>query len=210
MAKKAKASKAKPKPKMAKVKAKVMVKAKKVKAKPKKVSAIPKGYHTATAYMIIKGAAEAIEFYKKAFGATELVRMPGPDGKVMHAEIKIGDSPIMLADENMDMGTRGPKALGGTPVSMCLYVKDVDSLAAQAIAAGVIVQRPVTDQFYGDRSGTFGDPFGHVWTIATHKEDVSPQEMRKRMQAMMPPPAPPRPPEMHQHHDTHAPQPSGF
>ncbi len=208
MAKKAKASKTKTKPKKAKMK--VKVKEKKAKAKPKKVKAIPKGYHTATPYLIIKGAAEAIEFYKKAFGAKELVRMPGPGGSVMHAEIMIGDSPIMLADENPDMGTRGPKALGGTPVSMCLYVKDVDSLAAQAVAAGAIVERPVTDQFYGDRSGTFGDPFGHVWTIATHKEDVSPKEMHKRMQAMMPPPAPPRPPEMHTHHEASAPQPSAY
>ncbi len=208
MAKKAKASKTKTKPKKAKMK--VKVKEKKAKAKPKKVKAIPKGYHTATPYLIIKSAAEAIEFYKKAFGAKELVRMPGPGGTVMHAEIKIGDSPIMLADENPDMGTRGPKVLGGTPVSMCLYVKDVDSLAAQAIAAGAIVQRPVTDQFYGDRSGTFADPFGHVWTIATHTEDVSPQEMHKRMQAMMPPPAPSHPPEMHKHHEASTPQPSGF
>ncbi len=208
MAKKAKASKTKTKPKKAKMK--VKVKEKKAKAKPKKVKAIPKGYHTATPYLIIKGAAEAIEFYKKAFGAKEMVRMPGPGGSVMHAEIMIGDSPIMLADENPDMGTRGPKALGGTPVSMCLYVKDVDSLAAQAVAAGAIVERPVTDQFYGDRSGTFGDPFGHVWTIATHKEDVSPAEMHKRMQAMMPPPAPTHPPETHKHYEASAPQPSAF
>jgi PhnB protein len=208
MAKKAKASKTKMKPKKTKPK---KTKAKKSKAKPKKVKAVPKGYHTVTPYLIVKGAAAAIEFYKKAFGAKELVRMPGPDGSVMHAEIKIGDSPIMLGDENPQMDTRGPKALGGTPVGICLYVKDVDALAAQAVAAGATVQRPVMDQFYGDRSGTFGDPFGHQWTIATHIEDVSPQEMRKRMQAAMPPsPPPPPPPEMHRHLETAAAQPSGF
>jgi PhnB protein len=206
MAKKAKANKKtkakNPKPKK--------VKAKKNKAKPKKVKAIPKGYHTATPYLIIKGAAEAIEFYKKAFGAKELVRMPGPGGQIMHAEVLIGDSPIMMADETPEMGTRGPKALGGTPVTMCLYVKDVDSLAAQAVAAGATVQRPVMDQFYGDRSGTFGDPFGHVWTIATHIEDVPMEEMHKRMKAAMPPPPPPPSTEMHHHHEASVPQPTGF
>ena len=206
MAKKSKANKAKTKPKKGKAK----MKAKKAKAKPKKVKAIPKGYHTATPYLIIKGAAEAIEFYKNAFGAKELFRMPGPGGRIMHAEIKIGDSPIMLSDEMPEMGTRGPKSLGGTPVGMCLYVKDVDALAAQAIAAGASIQRPVMDQFYGDRSGTFGDPYGHQWTIATHVEDVSMEEMQKRMAALPPPPAPPPPPEMHRHHESAAPQPSGF
>jgi PhnB protein len=208
MAKKAKASKTKMKPKKTKPK---KTKAKKSKAKPKKPKAIPKGYHTVTPYLIVKGAADAIEFYKKAFGAKELVRMPGPDGTVMHAEIKIGDSPIMLADEMPQMGHRSPQSLGGTPVGICLYVKDVDALAAQAVAAGATVQRPVMDQFYGDRSGTFGDPFGHQWTIATHVEDVSPQEMRKRMQAAMPPSPPPPPPaETHRHLETSAAQPSGF
>jgi PhnB protein len=181
--KKTKASKAKVKKvKPTKVK---QAKPKKTKVKAKKVKPIPKGYHTATPYLVMKGAADAIEFYKKAFGAKEMVRMPGPGGSVMHAEIKIGDSPIMLADEVPQIGHRGPHALGGTPVTIVLYVKDVDTLAAQAIAAGATVQRPVIDQFYGDRSGTFADPFGHVWMIATHIEDVPPEEMRKRMQAMM-------------------------
>ena len=149
------------------------------------VKAIPDGYHTATPYLIIKGAASAIEFYKKAFGATELMRMAQPDGQIGHAEIKIGNSPIMLADENPAMGYRGPHALGGTPVGILLYVDDVDKMAAQAIAAGAKVERPVTDQFYGDRSGTFTDPFGHTWTIATHKEDLSPEELSKRSEAFM-------------------------
>ncbi len=147
---------------------------------------IPEGYHTITPYLIINGAADAIEFYKKAFGATELFRMGGPGGKVMHAEMKIGDSPLMLADEFPEMGYRSPKSLGGTPVSLMLYVEDVDALAAQATAAGAKVMRPVQDQFYGDRSGTFVDPFGHVWTISTHKEDVPMEEMKRRMAAMQP------------------------
>ena len=150
----------------------------------KAVKPVPDGYYTVTPYLIINGAASAIEFYKKAFGAKELFRMGGPDGKIGHAEIKIGNSPIMLADENPAMGYRGPHALGGTPVGILLYVDDVDKMAAQAIAAGAKVERPVTDQFYGDRSGTFADPFGHRWTIATHKEDVSSEEMKKRMAAL--------------------------
>jgi PhnB protein len=145
---------------------------------------IPDGYHTVTPYLIVNGAASAIEFYKKAFGATELFRMPGPDGKIGHAEIKIGNSPIMLADEHPEMGFRGPKALGGSPVGILLYVEDVDKMAGQAVAAGAKVEKPVQDQFYGDRSGTFADPFGHRWTIATHKEDVSSEEMQKRMAAL--------------------------
>ena len=147
------------------------------------VKPIPEGYHTVTPYLIVNGAASAIEFYKKAFGATELFRMAGPDGKIGHAEIKIGNSPIMLADEVPQMGYRGPQALGGSPVGILLYVEDVDKMAGQAIAAGAKVERPVQDQFYGDRSGTFADPFGHRWTIATHKEDVSSQEMKKRVAA---------------------------
>jgi PhnB protein len=148
------------------------------------VKPIPDGYHTVTPYLIVNGAASAIEFYKKAFGATELFRMPGPDGKIGHAEIKIGNSPIMLADEHPEMGFRGPKALGGSPVGILLYVEDVDKMAGQAVAAGAKVEKPVQDQFYGDRSGTFADPFGHRWTIATHKEDVSSEEMQKRMAAL--------------------------
>ena len=145
-----------------------------------KTKPIPDGYHTATPYLIVNGAAQALEFYKKAFGATEMMRFPGPGGKIMHAEIKIGDSPIMLADEAPEMGARSPKTVGGTPVSLLLYVEDVDAWASKAVAAGAKVQRPVQDQFYGDRTGTFEDPFGHVWSIATHKEDVSLEEMQKR------------------------------
>jgi PhnB protein len=149
------------------------------------VKAIPDGYHTVTPYLIVKGAASAIEFYKKAFGATELMRFPMPDGKVGHAEIKIGNSPIMLADEFPEMGARGPQSLGGSPVGILLYVEDVDTRFSQAVAAGATVERPLKDQFYGDRSGTVVDPFGHKWTIATHKEDVSLDEMHKRMEAAM-------------------------
>src|SRR5262249_41030147 len=145
---------------------------------------IPDGYHSITPYLIVKGAAGALDFYKKAFGATELFRLPGPDGTIGHAEIKIGDSIIMLADEHPEMDFRGPESLGGSPFCLLLYVKDVDAAARQAKAAGAKEIRPVKDQFYGDRSGTFADPFGHLWTIATHKEDVSPEEMNKRMSAM--------------------------
>jgi PhnB protein len=148
-----------------------------------KVKPIPEGYHTATPYLIVKDAARAIEFYKKAFGATELMRMPGPGGKIGHAEIKIGDSPIMLADEVPGMGFRSPESLGGSPISILLYVEDVDVVFSEALAAGAKVQRPVADQFYGDRTGGVTDPFGHVWYIATHKEDVSPEEMQKRAAA---------------------------
>ena len=148
-----------------------------------KVKPIPEGYHTATPYLIVKDAARAIEFYKKAFGATELMRMPGPGGKIGHAEIKIGDSPIMLADEVPGMGFRSPESLGGSPISILLYVEDVDVVFSEALAAGAKVQRPVADQFYGDRTGGVTDPFGHVWYIATHKEDVSPEEMTKRAAA---------------------------
>jgi len=148
-----------------------------------KVKPIPEGYHTATPYLIVGGAAGAIEFYKKAFGARELVRMTQPDGKIGHAEIKIGDSPIMLADEVPEMNYRSPQSLGGSPVSILLYVEDVDTVFSQAVAAGAKVQRPVQDQFYGDRIGGVEDPFGHVWYIATHKEDVSPEEMKKRAAA---------------------------
>lgn len=149
------------------------------------VSPIPAGYHTLTPYLIVRNAAQAIEFYKQAFGATELLRMADPAGQIGHAEIKIGDSPLMLADEFPDMGVRGPQSYGGSAVSILLYVEDVDAVAARALAAGVKELRPVRDQFYGDRSGTFEDPFGHVWTIATHKEDVTPEEMQRRFAAFM-------------------------
>ncbi len=148
-----------------------------------KVKPIPEGYHTATPYLIIKGAASAIEFYKKAFGATELFRMATPGGKIGHAEIKIGNSPIMLADEVPEMGYRSAQSLGGTPVGILLYVEDVDTVFNQAIAAGAKVERPVKDQFYGDRSGGVTDPFGLVWHISTHIEDVAPEELQKRAAA---------------------------
>jgi len=144
---------------------------------------IPEGYHTATPYLIIKGAAAALDYYKKAFGARETMRFDAPGGKIGHAEIKIGDSTIMLADEHPDMGYRGPQSLGGSPVSILLYVEDVDRWFKRAVAAGGKVTRPVADQFYGDRTGTLVDPFGHVWSIATHVEDVSPEEMNRRAQA---------------------------
>lgn len=150
------------------------------------VNYIPKGYHSATPYLICKGAARAIDFYKQAFGAAELMRFPGPGGSIGHAEIKIGDSPIMLADEMPQMGYRSPASLGGSPVSIMLYVQDVDRVVNQAVKAGAKLERPVTDQFYGDRNGTIQDPFGHVWTIGTHKEDVSPEEMQRRAAAMAP------------------------
>ena len=143
---------------------------------------IPDGYHSVTPYLIIKGAADAIEFYKKAFGATELFRMEH-QGQVGHAELKIGDSPIMLADEQPGMGYVSPKTLGGTPVSLMIYVEDVDTIYNQAIKSGGEEVKALQDQFYGDRSGTLKDPFGHVWTVATHKEDVTPEEMNKRVKA---------------------------
>jgi PhnB protein len=144
---------------------------------------IPNGYHTVTPYLIVNDAARAIEFYKKAFGATELLRMPKPDGKIGHAEIRIGDSPIMLADESPEMDARSPKSFGGSPVSIFLYVEKVDTAFTQAVGAGAKVRRPVADQFYGDRMGGVEDPFGHLWYIATHTEDVSPEELRKRAAA---------------------------
>ena len=149
------------------------------------VSPIPKGYHSVTPYLILKDAAAAIEFYKKAFGAVELFRMEAPEGKIGHAEIKTGDSPVMLADEYPDMGFHSPKSLGGTPVNLMIYVDDVDKIYPQAISAGGKEMRPLQDQFYGDRSGTLTDPFGHVWTISTHVEDVSEEEMAKRAEAAM-------------------------
>jgi PhnB protein len=149
------------------------------------VKAVPDGYHTVTPYLIVKDAPSVIEFYKRAFGATELMRMTGPGERIAHAEIKIGDSPVMLADEFPEMGARSPHSIGGSPVSILLYVEDVDALFAQAVAAGAKVRMPLKDQFYGDRSATLEDPAGHAWTIATHKEDVPPEEMHKRMEAAM-------------------------
>ena len=150
-----------------------------------KVKPIPEGYHTATPYLSVRNAAQAIEFYKQAFGATETMRFPGPDGKIGHAEFRIGDSPIMLGDEYPDMEFLSPLSRGGTTVHLHLYVEDVDARVAKAVAAGGKLKRPVQDQFYGDRTGTIEDPFGHVWHIATHKEDLSEQELHRRAQKAM-------------------------
>jgi PhnB protein len=148
------------------------------------VKAIPEGYHSVTAYLVMRNAAQAMDFYTRAFGATELFRMAMPDGKIGHAEMMIGDSHIMLADEVPERGINGPETLGGTPVSLMIYLEDVDAVYARALAAGGTEKHPLKDQFYGDRSGTLVDPFGHVWTVATHKEDVSPDEMTRRMASM--------------------------
>ena len=148
------------------------------------VKAIPDGYHSLTPYLFIRGAAEAIEFYKKAFNAVELLRMPGPGGRIGHAEIKIGDSAIMLADENAQMNARSPQSVGGCPFLLHLYVESVDALFAQAVAAGAKVTKPIQNQFYGDRSGGLEDPFGFSWYLATHIEDVSPEEIKRRVAAL--------------------------
>lgn len=149
------------------------------------VRPIPEGYHTATPYLIVSGGAKALDYYQQAFGAIELFRLADPSGKIGHAEIKIGDSILMLADEHPEMGAKSPATIGGTPVGIMLYVEDVDSRFAQAVAAGGTVERPVKDQFYGDRSGTLVDPFGHKWTISTHKEDLSPEEVGRRAEEFM-------------------------
>jgi PhnB protein len=149
-----------------------------------KVKPIPDGYHSLTPYLVIKGAASAIDFYKKVFGATELLRVPQPGGRIGHAELKIGDSCIMMADEYPEMGIVGPKTLGNSPVSLLLYIENADAIFEKAVSSGAQVKKPMTDQFYGDRSGTIEDPFGHQWTIATHQEDVSPEEMMRRMAAL--------------------------
>jgi PhnB protein len=146
------------------------------------VKKIPEGYHSVTPYLIIKGANAAIDYYKKVFGATERMRMDGPGGTIGHAELVIAGSTIMLADEHPDMGHRSPKTFGGTPVSLVLYVEDVDTVFKRAVEAGAKTQRPVENQFYGDRMGTLEDPFGHVWSVATHVEDVAPEEMRRRVE----------------------------
>jgi PhnB protein len=151
-----------------------------------KVKAIPEGWHSLTAYISVKGAVEAIEFYKNAFGAKETGRLTMPDGSIGHAELEIGDSKIMLAEENEQWGNLSPQTIGGTPVSLCIYVEDVDAVFAKALQAGAKVtgEMVVKDQFYGDRTGGITDPFGHQWSIMTHIEDVSFEEMQKRMSAM--------------------------
>ena len=146
---------------------------------------IPDGYHSVTPYLIVKGAAGAIGFYKAAFDAVELMRMASPDGRIGHAEIKIGDSVIMLADEHPEMGHRSPQSLGGAGVGLMVYVDKVDEVFKQAVASGAKELQPLKNQFYGDRSGTLQDPFGHQWTLATHIEDVAPDEMRRRAEKFM-------------------------
>ena len=146
---------------------------------------VPEGYSTATPYLIVKGASDAIDFYARAFGAVELMRFPAPDGTIAHAEIQVGDARLMLADEHPDRGYRSPHALGGSGSGIMLYVEDVDGVFSRAVEAGATSREPVKDQFYGDRSGTLIDPFGHWWTIATHVEDVSPEEMQRRAEAAM-------------------------
>ena len=138
-----------------------------------------------TPYLICKGAAKAIDWYGKVLGAKELFRMPGPDGVIGHAEVRIGDSIVMLADEFPSMGAKSPQSLGGSPVGLMLYVPDCDAVVTRAVAAGATLERPLQDQFYGDRSGTIVDPFGHKWTIGTHLEDITPEEMAKRSAEQM-------------------------
>jgi PhnB protein len=148
------------------------------------VKAIPDGYYSLTPYLVCKGGAKAIEFYANAFGAEEVVRMPGPNGQVMHAEVKIGNSILMLSDENKERGHLSPDSIGGTAASIMFYTDDVDAVFKRAVGLGATAEQPPTDMFWGDRMGNLVDPFGHKWAIATHKEDVSPEEMQKRMAAM--------------------------
>lgn len=173
-------NKAKSKAKTVAKKKSVRVMAKKRAPAKKKVLAVPAGYHTVTPYLVCRGASDAIDFYRKAFNAKETVRMAGPDGKVAHAEIRIGDSFVMLGDEDPQHGARAPQTVGGTPVSIFLYVPNVDKVFSQAVAAGASVDMPLTDMFWGDRYGKLSDPFGHKWALATHIEDVSPKEMARR------------------------------
>ncbi len=149
------------------------------------VKPIPEGYPQVTPYLSVEGASAAIDFYREVFGATERMRMPAPEGKIGHAELQIGDSVIMLSDEYPEMGQRSPKAFGGSPVTISVYVDDVDAVFERAVRAGAKELRGVQDQFYGDRSGQFEDPFGHRWSVATHVEDVPPDEMEKRMAEAM-------------------------
>jgi PhnB protein len=148
------------------------------------VKAVPDRMHSVTPHLICAGAADAIEFYKKAFNATEVMRLPGPGGKLMHASVRIGDSAVMLVDENPDWGMLGPKSLKGTPVTIHLYVEDVDAFVARAVGAGAKITMPIEDMFWGDRYGKLEDPFGHHWSVATHIRDVSPEEMQQAMQKM--------------------------
>lgn len=149
------------------------------------VQPIPEGFHTVTPYFNVRGAAAAMDFYAKAFGATEVYRLTMPDGTVAHAELQIGGSRVMLADENAEWGNLGPESLGGASAGIMLYVEDVDASFAQAVAAGATVKDAIEDQFYGDRMGSVTDPYGHKWMIATHKEDIAPAEIQKRMETWL-------------------------
>ena len=153
----------------------------------KQVQAIPAGMHSVTPHLVCDGAAKAIDFYKQAFGATDAASMPGPDGRIMHAQFRIGDSAVMLVDENRAYGMLGPKAVGGTPVTIHLYVDDVDAVYQRAVDAGATARMPPADMFWGDRYGVLEDPFGHHWSIATHKREVSAAEMQQAMREMSPP-----------------------
>ena len=147
--------------------------------------AVPEGYHSVTPYLALRDAAKAIAFYKEALGATELYRLPMPNGKLGHAELQIGNSRIMVSDESPEWGNKSAKSLGGTPIGLCMYTDNVDALAERFLKAGGKVVRPVENQFYGDRSGTFEDPEGYTWTLAQHVEDVAPDEMQRRMEKMV-------------------------
>ena len=149
------------------------------------VKAIPEGYPQVSPMLCVDGAADALEFYAAVFGATERMRVPGPEGRIAHAEIQIGDSVVMIADEFPDMGSVGPAKIGGPPVTMSVYVEDVDATFQRALELGATEVRPVENQFYGDRAGQFEDPFGHRWGVSTHVEDVSPEEMDRRMAEML-------------------------
>jgi PhnB protein len=147
-----------------------------------RVNPVPDGYSAVTPYLIVGGAAGALEFYRRAFGAVETYRLEQPDGRIGHAEMRLGGSVIMLADEHPEMGARGPRSFGGSPVSLMLYVDDVDAVVARAVELGAQINRPIEDRFYGDRSGGIEDPYGHVWFVATHVEDVPPDELERRAQ----------------------------
>jgi PhnB protein len=147
------------------------------------VKPVPDGYHSVTPYLVVKGAERALAFYARAFGAVETLRMQEPGGRIGHAELRVGDSTVMLADEHPEIGALGPESVGGSPVTLMLYVPDVDATVARAVEAGATLTRPVADQFYGDRNGGIRDPFGHVWFVATHVEDVPPEELERRQAA---------------------------
>jgi PhnB protein len=148
------------------------------------VQPVPEGFHTVTPHLVIKGASEAIEFYKKAFGAAEISRLPGPDGKLMHGALKIGDSIVFLVDENPQWGSNSPLSLGGTPITLHLYVEDVDVAFSQAVGAGASVKMAPADMFWGDRYGVITDPFGHSWSLATRKQDLTREQVAKNAEEM--------------------------